>query len=58
MTIQATSESIEFTGWKSGAEVAADDYQLKTAADAKEVSMSELKGLDEVPEFATEGEEQ
>ena len=58
MTALAPSYSIEFSGWKSGAEVAADDFQLKPAADAKEVAITELKGLDEVPEPAIEGDAQ
>jgi hypothetical protein len=58
MTALAPSYSIEFSGWKSGAEVAADDFQLKPAADSKEVAITELKGLDEVPEPAIEGDAQ
>ncbi len=55
MTVFAPSYSIEFSGWKSGADVAADDFRLKPAADAKEVSISDLKDLDEVPEPAAQG---
>ncbi len=55
MTALAPSYSIEFSGWKSGADAAADDYQLKPAAGAKEIAITELRGLDEVPEPAAEG---
>lgn len=58
MTAMAPSYSIEFSGWKSGAETAADDFQLKPAAGAKEVPITELKGLDEVSQPAIEGEAQ
>jgi hypothetical protein len=58
MTAMAPSYSIEFSGWKSGAEVAADDFQLKPAEGAKEVAITELRGLDEVPEPASEGDAQ
>jgi hypothetical protein len=46
---------MEFSGWKSGSDVSSDDYQLKTAADAKEVSISDLRGLDEVEIPAAQG---
>jgi len=58
MTALAPSYSIEFSGWKSGAEIAADDFQLKPAEGAKEVAITELKGLDEVPAPASEGDAQ
>ena len=58
MTALAPSYSIEFSGWKTGAEIAADDFQLKPAAGAKEVAITELKGLDEVPAPASEGDAQ
>jgi hypothetical protein len=55
MTVQAPSYSMEFSGWKSGSDVSSDDYQLKTAADAKEVSISDLKSLDEADIPTAEG---
>jgi hypothetical protein len=58
MTAMAPSYTIEFTGWKSGADVAADDFQLKPASGAKEVAITELKGLDEMPAPASEGDAQ
>jgi hypothetical protein len=58
MTALAPSYSIEFAGWKTGSEIAADDFQLKPAAGAKEVAITEMKGLDEVPAPAIEGDAQ
>jgi hypothetical protein len=58
MTAMAPSYSIEFAGWKTGSEIAADDFQLKPAAGAKEVAITEMKGLDEVPAPAIEGDAQ
>lgn len=55
MTALAPSYDITFSGWKTGDDVPADDFQLKTAGGAREVNISELKGLDEVP--APEGGE-
>jgi hypothetical protein len=57
LTIHSPSYSIEFHDWKSGADVAADDFQLKTAADAKEIAIAEIGNLDEVPAPAAEGTE-
>lgn len=58
MTALAPSYSIEFSGWKSGADVASDDFKLKPAADAREVAITELKGLDEVPAPDSQGDAQ
>jgi hypothetical protein len=58
MAVHAPTYSIEFANWKSGADVAADDFQLKPAAGAKEVALDELEGLDEAPAVATEGDAQ
>jgi hypothetical protein len=58
MTALAPSYSIEFSDWTGGADVAADDFQLKPAAGAKEVSITELKGLDEVPAPESQGDAQ
>jgi hypothetical protein len=55
MTALAPSYSIEFSDWKSGAETAADDFVLKPAAGAREVAITELRALDEVPEPAGTG---
>ena len=58
MTAMAPSYDITFNGWKSGADMAADDFQLKPADGAKEVAITELQGLDEVPQPQTEGDAQ
>ena len=56
MTALAPSYDIVFSDWKSGADVAADDFQLKPADGAREVAITELKGLDEVPAPASDGD--
>lgn len=55
MTVMAPSYDITFSDWKSGAEVAKDDYKLVTAAGATEVDISKLGSLDEVQMPKTEG---
>ncbi len=55
MTVMAPSYDITFSDWKSGAEVAKDDYKLVTAAGAAEVDISKLGSLDEVQMPKTEG---
>jgi hypothetical protein len=54
---QAPSYTIEVRDWKTGDEVASDDFQLKTG-DAKEVQISEISGLDEVPDLSGKGDAQ
>lgn len=58
MTAMAPSYDITFSGWKAGAEAAADDFQLKPADGAREVDITELRGLDEVPQPDAEGDAQ
>jgi len=49
MITMAPTYTIEFTDWKTGADVAANDFQLKTADGAKEIPADELRGaIDEV----------
>ena len=55
MAALAPSYDITFTGWKTGADAPADDFQLKPADGAKEVNITDLKGLDEVPVAPSEG---
>ena len=55
MAALAPSYDITFTGWKTGADAPADDFQLKPAEGAKELKFNELKGLDEVPVAPPEG---
>lgn len=49
MMAMAPSYTIEFTDWKTGADVAAADFTLKTDPDAKEVPVSDLQAaIDEI----------
>ncbi|MCX7305509.1 MAG: DUF2092 domain-containing protein [Hyphomicrobiales bacterium] len=54
MMAQAPSYTIDVQDWKTGDAVAADDFQLKVG-DAKEVQITEMSGLDEVPDLSGEG---
>lgn len=56
LTVHSPSYSIEFHDWKTGADVAADDFVLKPAADAKEVDFANMGSIDEVPAPSAEGE--
>lgn len=58
LTIHSPSYSIEFHDWKSGPDVAADDFQLTTAADAKEVAIAEIGQLDDAPAPSAESKAQ
>ncbi len=55
MMAQAPSYTIEITEWKPGGNVAAADFQIKPPADAKEVKITELSDIDEVPSLAAQG---
>ncbi|WP_373505483.1 DUF2092 domain-containing protein [Aestuariivirga sp.] len=57
MTALAPSYSVTVTSWKDGADVASDDFQLKTG-DAKQVEIGDLPALDEIPTLAEEGDAQ
>lgn len=57
MMAQAPSYTIQVRDWKTGEAVAADDFQLKTG-DAKQVKISELSDLDEVPGQFRKGDAQ
>jgi len=48
---------IDMTNWQAGDNVAADDFQIRAATDAKEVKPAELFGLDEVSGLSAEGEQ-
>ena len=54
---QAPQYRIDMTNWQTGGDVAADDFQIRAAADAKEVKPAELFGLDEVSALSAEGEQ-
>jgi len=55
MAALAPSYTIDFMDWKTGVEVTAADFELKPAADAKEVAVSEIEGLDELPGNKADG---
>lgn len=57
MMAQAPSYTIQVTEWKTGKETVSDDFQLKTG-DAKEVQISEISGLDVVPDLSGKGDAQ
>lgn len=49
MMAMAPSYTIEFTDWKSGGDVAATEFKLKTDADTKEIAIGDLQAaIDEV----------
>jgi len=54
MMAQAPSYTIVIQDWKTGDAVAASDFQLKVG-DAKEVQITEMSGLDEVPDLSGAG---
>lgn len=54
MMAQAPSYTIDVLDFRSGTDVAADDFQIK-AGDAKEVNISELGGLNEIPDLSGQG---
>ena len=43
--------SLEIRNWKTGSEVAADDYSFKPPADAKQGDLSNLPNTDELPDI-------
>jgi hypothetical protein len=53
---QAPQYSIQIRDWKTGNEVAADDFSFKNATNAKEIDLKQLTDIDELPEhFAVGG---
>lgn len=54
MLAQAPSYTIDIGDWKTGDAVAAGDFQL-TVGDAKEVQITDMSGLDEVPDLSGTG---
>jgi len=49
MMVMAPSYTIEFTGWKTGGDVAANEFKLKTDADTKEIAIGDLQAaIDEI----------
>jgi len=42
--------SIQISNWKTGSDVAVDDFQFANPTDAKQVSVSDLKGMSDIPQ--------
>ena len=48
--------SVEIKGWKSGAEVAAEDFKFSNPSNSKKVELNQMDEIDEVPNtLAMEG---
>jgi hypothetical protein len=47
--------SIQISDWKTGAEVAADDFGFKNATKAKKVDVKDLKGMSALPDHFKKG---
>jgi hypothetical protein len=52
---QGPEYRVDITNWKTGDDVATDDFQIKVSADAQQVTPAELFGLDEVSGLIAEG---
>jgi len=52
---QGPEYRVDISNWKTGGDVAADDFQIRAAADAQEVTPDDLFGLDEVSGLSAEG---
>lgn len=52
---QGPQYSVQIRDWKSGSEVAADDFAFKNATNAKKVDAKELNDTDELPSQFTPG---
>ncbi len=52
---QGPQYSVQIRDWKSGSEVAADDFAFKNATSAKKVDAKELNDTDELPSQFTPG---
>jgi hypothetical protein len=46
---QGPQYSIQISDWKTGTEVAADDFAFKAPADARKIDLKELADIDELP---------
>jgi hypothetical protein len=58
LIVQAPQTNVEISGWKTGPDVAADDFAFKNSIGAKEVKIEDLTGLDELPDLSTGGDVQ
>jgi len=54
LVAQAPEYRIQLSEWKTGADVAADDFALNPGS-ASKADLSELQGIDELPDLASEG---
>ncbi|WP_419695544.1 DUF2092 domain-containing protein [Mesorhizobium muleiense] len=53
---QGPQYSVQISGWKTGADVAADDFAFKAPDGAKQIDLKELVDIDELPtQFAPKG---
>jgi hypothetical protein len=55
LVAQAPEYRIQVSNWKSGAEVASDDFSFKSPDGATKADLAELRSLDELPDLAVEG---
>jgi hypothetical protein len=55
LVAQAPEYRIQVSNWKSGAEVASDDFSFKSPDGATKADLAELRSLDELPDLAAEG---
>ena len=46
---QGPQYSIQFSHWKTGADVPADDFAFKAPADAKQIDLKDHVDIDELP---------
>jgi hypothetical protein len=55
---QGPQYSIQIRNWKTGNEVAADDFSFKNSTNAKQVNLKELIDIDELPKHFSVGDAQ
>ena len=48
--------SIQVRNWKTGSEVATDDFEFKNPTNAEKVELEDLKGMEDLPSNFTKGE--
>lgn len=55
---QGPQYSIQISDWKTGTDVAADDYTFKNTTNAQKVDLAKLKDTDELPDHLAKGAKQ
>ena len=55
LVAQAPEYRIQVSDWMTGSDVAADDFSFNNAGGATKADLSELHGVDELPDLAAEG---